>query len=146
MTTDISISRRSIQLLRVMLSGIFLVASINHLLNVEQTAHRIDQANLKSFAHFFGDPETLVILSGIAMLVAGLAFLIGFKTRWAAMILLAVLIPITLTIQVGQVHTLGPLFKNVAIMGGLLFFIMNDFNKETITEKPAQPELSVKNN
>ena len=90
--------------------------------------------------------ELLVILSGITMLVAGSAFLIGFKTRWAAVILLAVLIPITITIQVGQANTLGPLFKNVAIMGGLLFFILNDFTKETITEKkPAQSSLSVKN-
>ena len=146
MTTQISVSRRSIQVLRVMLSGIFLIASANHLLNVEQTANRIDTAGLKSFAYLFGDPEILVILSGIIMLVAGLAFLIGFQTRWAAVILMAVLIPITITIQVGQVHTLGPLFKNVAILGGLLFFIMNDFTKETITEtNPAQPELGVKN-
>ncbi|WP_425338228.1 DoxX family protein, partial [Tamlana crocina] len=83
--------------------------------------------------------------SGIVMLVAGLAFFAGFKTRWAAAVLLAVLIPITLTIQVGQAHTMGPLFKNVAIMGGLLFFILNNFSKETLTEtNPAQPQLSVK--
>lgn len=146
MTTQFSVSRRSIQVLRIMLSGIFLIASFNHLLNVEQTAKRIDAASLKGFAYLFGDPELMVILSGVAMLVAGLAFLAGFKTRWAAGILLAILIPITITIQVGQVHTLGPLFKNVAIMGGLLFFIMNDFTKETISEtKPAQPGLSIKN-
>ncbi len=31
-------------------------------------------------------------------------------------------------------------------MGGLLFFILNDFTKETITEtNPAHPELSIKN-
>jgi putative oxidoreductase len=147
MTTQISVSRRSIQVLRIMLSGIFLLASSNHLMNVEQTAKRIDSASMKGFAYLFGDPQLLVILSGIAMLVAGLAFLIGFQTRWAAAVLLAVLIPITLTVQVGQANTMGPLFKNLAIMGGLLFFILNDFNKETITEtNPAQPELSVKNN
>lgn len=146
MTTQISVSRRSIQVLRIMLSGIFLIASFGHLMNVEQTAKRIDGASMKSFAYLFGDPELLVILSGIAMLVAGLAFLVGFQTRWAAVILLAVLIPITLTVQVGQANTMGPLFKNVAIMGGLLFFIINDFTKETIIEtNPAQPELSLKN-
>jgi len=36
-----------------------------------------------------------------------------------------VLLPITLSVQVGQIETLGPLFKNIAIMGGLLFFIIN---------------------
>lgn len=144
MTTTLSVSRRSIQLLRVMLSGIFLVASFNHLMNVEQTVNRIDQASFKGFAYFVGNPELLVILSGIVMLVAGIAFLTGFKTRWASLILLAVLIPITLTVQVGQINTLGPLFKNVAIMGGLLFFIINDLDKEIVTNA-AQPELSLKN-
>ena len=146
MTTQISVSRRSIQVLRIMLSGIFLIASFNHLMNVEQTAKRIDSASMKSFAYLFGNPELLVILSGITMLVAGLAFLIGFQTRWAAAILLAVLIPITLTIQVGQANTMGPLFKNIAIMGGLLIFILNNFSKETITgTNPAQAGLSLKN-
>ena len=147
MTTQISVSRRSVQVLRTMLSGIFLIASANHLLNVEQTAKRINTASFKDFAYLFGDPEILVILSGIAMLVAGLVFLAGYQTRWAALVLLMVLIPITITIQMGQANTLGPLFKNIAIMGGLLFFTMNDFQKQTKTSesKHAQPELSLKN-
>lgn len=129
-----------------MLSGIFIISSLGHLMNAEQMSKRIDAARFKGFATFFGDPELLVILSGIAMLVAGLSFLVGFQTRYAAAILLAVLILITLTIQVGQAQTLGPLFKNIAIMGGLLFFIFNNFTKETVTDtNPAHPELSVKN-
>ncbi len=146
MTTHIYVSRRSIQVLRILLSGIFLIASSSHLMNVEQTVNRIDQASFKGIAYFFGNPELLVILSGIIMLIAGISLLIGFKTRWAAIVLLAVLIPITLTVQVGQINTLGPLFKNIAIIGGLLFFILNDFNKETTTETTtAQPDLSIKN-
>ena len=121
MTTKILISRRSIQLLRIMVSGIFLVAGFNHLVNVEKTAQRIEQASFKGIALFFGEPEWLVILSGIVMLIAGFLFLIGYRTKWAAIVLMAVLIPITLTIQVGQITTLGPLFKNIAIFGGLLF-------------------------
>ena len=126
MTTKILISRRSIQLLRIMVSGIFLVAGFNHLVNVEKTAQRIEQASFKGIALFFGEPEWLVILSGIVMLIAGFLFLIGYRTKWAAIVLMAVLIPITLTIQVGQITTLGPLFKNIAIFGGLLFFVLND--------------------
>lgn len=127
MTTTILVSRRSVQIFRMMLSGIFLVASLSHLLKLEKTLQRIEQANFKGIAYFFGEPRFMVIASGIVMLLAGISFLIGFKTRWAAVILLAVLIPITLTIQVGQITTLGPLFKNIAIMGGLVFFILNDF-------------------
>ncbi|WP_026452440.1 DoxX family protein [Aequorivita capsosiphonis] len=126
MTPNISVSRRSIQLLRITVSGIFLVAGFNHLVEIEKTVKRIEMAQFKGFATFFGNLEFLVILSGIVMLAAGLSFLIGFKTRWAAIVLLAVLIPISITIQVGQITSLGPLFKNLAIAGGLLFFILND--------------------
>lgn len=126
MSTTLIVSRRSIGLLRVCVSGIFLVAGTNHLLHIEKTVHRIERASFKGLAYFFGDPEWLVILSGIVMLTAGFLFLMGYKTKWAALILMAVLIPITLTVQVGQMTTLGPLFKNIAILGGLLFFILND--------------------
>lgn len=129
MTTKILINRRSIQLLRILVSGIFLVAGTNHLLHIEKTAQRIEQANFKGIASFFGEPKGLIILSGIVMLIAGFLFLIGYKTKWAAIVLVTVLIPITLTVQVGQTTTLGPLFKNIAILGGLLFFILNDTNK-----------------
>lgn len=129
MTTNILISRRSIQILRILVSGIFLVAGLNHLLNVEKTAQRIEQANFKGIAYFFGEPQWLIIISGVVMLSAGFLFLIGYKTKWAAIILMAVLIPITLTVQVGQITSLGPLFKNMAILGGLLFFILNDTEK-----------------
>lgn len=61
-------------------------------------------------------------------MIAGFSLLVGYKTKWAAIVLAAVIIPITLTVQVGQIHTLGPLFKNIAILGGLLFFILNDIS------------------
>ena len=128
MTNEIQVNRRSVQLFRMMLSGIFLVGSFSHIVKVEKTVQRIEQANFKGIAYFFGEPKTLVMASGIVMFIAGIGLLLGYKTRWAAMILAAVLIPITLTIQVGQITTLGPLFKNIAILGGLTFFILNDFN------------------
>jgi len=129
MTTKILINRRSIQLLRIFVSGIFLVAGMNHLLNIEKTAKKLEQASFKGLAYFFGEPQWLIILSGIVMVAAGFLFLIGYKIKWAAIFLMAVLIPITLTVQVGQITTLGPLFKNIAILGGLLFFIMNNTDK-----------------
>lgn len=121
------VTQRSVMLFRMMLSGIFLVAGFNHLINVKATVAKLDQASFKGMAYVFGNPEYLIIISGIVMLVAGIGLLAGFKTRWAAAILALVLIPITITVQVGQLNSLGPLFKNIAIMGGLLFFILNDF-------------------
>jgi len=127
--TKVSVNKRSLQIFRVMLSGIFLVASLNHLFNVEKTLQKLEQASFKGIAYLFGDPTLMIILSGIAMLLAGLSLMAGFKTKWAAIVLAACLIPITITVQVGQTTSIGPLFKNIAIFGGLLFFILNDFNK-----------------
>ena len=121
------VTQRSVHIFRMMLSGIFLVAGFNHLMNVKATVAKLDQASFKGMAYVIGNPEYLIIISGIVMLVAGIALLAGFKTRWAAAILALVLIPITITVQVGQLNSLGPLFKTIAIMGGLLFFILNDF-------------------
>jgi putative oxidoreductase len=122
------VKKSSVVILRMMLSGIFIVASLNHLLNVEKTVTRIEQANFGTIGQILGSPEVAVIASGIVMLIAGLALLIGFKTKWAAILLILVLIPITFTIQVGQAQTMGPLFKNIGLAGGLLFFALNDFN------------------
>lgn len=121
----LEVSYRSVVILRIMLSLIFIVASTSHFFNTEKTVSRIENANMKFIGYILGTPETAVIISGIAMLIAGVSLLIGFKTRIASMVLIAVLIPITLTVQVGQVATLGPLFKNIAILGGLLFFSIN---------------------
>lgn len=121
----LEVSYNSVVILRIMLSLIFIVASANHLFNTEQAVSRIENAHMGSIGQILGAPETAVILSGIVMLIAGTSLLVGFKTQIAASILIAVLIPITLTIQVGQTATLGPLFKNIAILGGLLFFSFN---------------------
>lgn len=126
MTSTFEVKKSSVVILRMMLSGIFIVASLNHLFNLEKTVSRIEQANFGAIGQLLGTPEVAVIVSGIVMLIAGIALLIGFKTKWAAILLILVLIPITLTIQVGQAQTMGPLFKNIGLAGGLLFFAMND--------------------
>jgi len=124
----VNINQNSITVFRVLLSLIFIVASINHLFNVEKVIGKISRARFKELAFMLGNPEFSVIASGIAMLIAGIALMIGFRTKYAAIILALILVPITITIQVGQMSTIGPLFKNVAIFGGLIFFIMNNFN------------------
>ena len=64
---------------------------------------------------------TLVLLAGVGLVAGGLALFAGFQTRLAALGLIAILVPITLTVQMTP-EALGPLFKNVAILGGLIFF------------------------
>lgn len=121
----LEVSYKSVVILRILLSLIFIVASISHFFNTEKTVSRIENAPMGFIGNILGTPETAVILSGVVMLISSVALLIGFKTRIAAIVLITVLIPITLTIQVGQMTTLGSFFKNIAILGGLLFFSMN---------------------
>ena len=115
----------SVVILRMMLSLIFIVASTSHFFKTKKMVARIENANLGFIGTVPGSPETMIILSGIVMLIAGISLLAGFKTRLSSIILIAVLIPITITIQVGQMSTMGPLFKNIAVLGGLLFFSIN---------------------
>jgi len=62
-----------------------------------------------------------VLLAGAALFLGGLGLLLGYRTCWAAVLLILVVISITITIQIGC-STLGSLFKNVAVIGGLLVF------------------------
>lgn len=121
----IEVSRSSVAVLRVMVSLIFIVASLNHLINTDKGVARIENAKFGALGHLLGPPEIAVMASGVVMLLAGIALAVGFRTKWAAILLIVMLIPITLTIQVGQMATVGPLFKNIAILGGLLFFVSN---------------------
>lgn len=125
----LEVSHHSVVILRVLLSFIFIVASSSHLLNTKKTVNRIESQSLDWVKNLLIYPEFAVILSGIVMLVCGISLFFGYHTKLAATILIAVLIPITITIQIGQIATLGPLFKNVAILGGLLFFSINSNSK-----------------
>lgn len=125
MDKQIQINGLSVLLLRITLSGIFIVAGVSHLLNPEGVTQRIQNAPYSSFASMFGDPHVLGVISGYVLLIFGITFLLGVFTRWSAVILFLTLIPITITIQMGNGILHGPLWKNIALFGGLLFFILN---------------------
>ena len=66
--------------------------------------------------------SVLILLTGVILVPAGLALLLEFWTRPAAVLLLIVLVPITITVDLGNPKNMGPLFKNVALFGGLIHF------------------------
>lgn len=111
--------------MRGMASLIFITAGLNHLFNTAGATVRLEKAPFAQIVTWIAPPETLIILSGIGLLLAGFMLLAGFKTRLAATILLAILLPITLTMQLSNPAGSGPLFKNIALMGVLLFFMAN---------------------
>ena len=109
---------------RVLFSLIFIVAGGGHFGAREYMIARLDAAPLGHLARLFGPPETLLMLSGIVLIVGGLALLAGFQTQLAALALALTLIPITITIDVGNPGHIGPLFKNIALLGGLIHFLL----------------------
>lgn len=123
---ETSINGSSILILRLAMSGIFINAGLSHILHPDNVLQRINNASFNEFAYLFGDPYVLGIVSGYVMLIFGCAFLLGVFTRWSALILFAVLIPITITIQMGNGLMHGPFWKNIALFGGLWFFIVNN--------------------
>ncbi len=114
----------SFLVLRSMGSLIFIMAGLSHFINTTGAAARLEKAPFAHLTTWIAPAETLIILSGIGLLIGGLMLLVGFKTKLAAAGLLAILIPITLTVQVGGGDN-GPLFKNIALLGMLVFFIVN---------------------
>jgi putative oxidoreductase len=107
---------------RVLFSVIFVTAGAGHLVRPGVFVERLVAAPLGHLATSLGPPTLLVVLSGIVLLVGGLGLLLGCFTRVASALLIAALVPITVTVDLGHTNALGPLFKNIALLGGLVHF------------------------
>lgn len=119
------IQKASYLVLRIMGSLIFMVAGINHLLQTAGPTARLEKAPFAPYVTWMAPAEILIILSGIGLLLCGVLLFVGYKTKLAAFGLMAILIPITLTIQLDNPEGAGPLFKNIALLGMLFFFMVN---------------------
>lgn len=68
-----------------------------------------------------GDPSWLLWLSGLVFVVFGITLALGWMTRTSALMLFLTLVPVTIAVHVvPDTSHIGPLFKNVAILGALL--------------------------
>lgn len=108
-------------LFRVAMSLIFIVGGLGHFGQHRMMLDRMDQSPWSPILSLMGDASVLLWLSGIAFVAAGLTLALGWMTRASALVLFVTLVPVTIAIHVvpGTDHV-GPLLKNVAILGALL--------------------------
>ena len=100
---------------RILIALIFLLSGIDKIVHFAPTLGYMQKAGLPF-------PQALLIASAIIEIVAALAIMAGWNTRWAAAALVLWMIPVTLVFHnpaAGQ-EAMAHFMKNVAIMGGLL--------------------------
>lgn len=105
---------------RILLSIIFLLSGVMKLMNWQAT-------EMQMAAHGMPAIPLLLALATLIEIAGGLALLLGFQTRVAALIVFLYLIPTTLIFHnfwnyqgAAQQGQLINFLKNLAIMGGLL--------------------------
>jgi putative oxidoreductase len=116
---------------RILLGHIFLLAGINKISAYEGTA---------GYMEAMGVPAMLLPLVILLEIVAGLALIIGFKTRWAAIALagFTVLAAILFHADFGDQTQMILFMKNVAITGGLLLVYVYGAGEISIDRKLAR--------
>lgn len=115
---------------RVLFSLVFVAAGVQHLFATDAVLERLAAARLGFLAVAVAPPRLLVVATGVVLVAAGLALLANLRARLAAMMLAGVLIPISVTALAGTPGEMGPLMKNVALLGGLLQIVARSGGEE----------------
>lgn len=106
-------------LFRVLTSLIFIIGGLGHFGEHQEMLDRMAESPWAGTVAMIGDPSILLWLSGGVFVACGITLALGWMTRASAIILFVTLIPITIAIHFAPGHV-GPLFKNIAILGALV--------------------------
>ncbi len=100
---------------RIFLSLMFILAGFSKLTAIAGTAGWFESLGIPA-------PTIAVVVSGLVELVGGLAILVGFKTRVAALVLAIFTVAATLIAHTNLADQVQQLFfmKNLAVTGGFL--------------------------
>ncbi|MGV7123407.1 DoxX family protein [Sphingopyxis sp. 550A] len=108
-------------LFRVLTSLIFIIGGLGHFGQHKMMLERMAESPWRDAVAMIGSPSVLLWLSGAVFVVAGLTLAVGWMTRTSALALFITLVPVTVAIHVvPDTSHVGPLFKNIAILGALL--------------------------
>ena len=110
-------------LFRVLTSLIFIIGGLGHFGQHDMMLQRMAESPWAPLVHRIGDPSLLLWLSGGVFVVAGITLALGWMTRASALALFVTLVPVTIAVHVvPDTSHVGPLFKNIARLGALLYF------------------------
>ncbi|HEY0354968.1 MAG TPA: DoxX family protein [Flavisolibacter sp.] len=132
-------TKQQFMLFRSLSSLIFIYAGIKHVMNPDEIFKRLGASSIYSLVPYEILFRTAILFSGVVMILGGLFMLAGFQTRKTAVVLLAMIIPITLTTQLENLDDLGPFFKNVAIAGSLLLISKTKIYDSKKNVSPGRP-------
>ena len=101
---------------RVLIGGMFLLAGVQKALGLSGTAAYIESVGLPL-------PMLLGVLAMLVEILAGLGLLVGYKTRYSALVLAVFTLLATFFFHMdfSQQVQIGFFTKNLAIVGGLLY-------------------------
>lgn len=103
---------------RVLTSLIFIIGGLGHFAEHQMMLDRMVDSPWWNMINMAGDPSWLLWLSGVVFVIFGVMLALGWMTRLSALLIFLTLVPITVTVHLAPGH-LGPLFKNIAILGSL---------------------------
>ncbi len=108
---------------RIFIAIIFLLSGVDKIMNFSKTADFMTSKGMPM-------AEVLLVPTIIIVLGGGLMLLVGWHARWAALAMALFMIPTTLIFhpfwtfpEAQQVNQFHHFFKNVAILGGLVFVL-----------------------
>ena len=115
---------------RIFMGAIFLKVGIDKIFGFSGTAQFMSMKGMPL-------PEIFLVAAIVLEIIGGISLILGYKVKWSALALFIYLIPTTLIFH----HQLGDqiqnlmFFKNLAIMGGLLFLVKLGAGDLSLDEK-----------
>lgn len=128
---------------RIFLSAIFILSGVGKITGFAGTVGYIGSVGLPL-------PEVAAVFAIVIELGAGLALLFGWKTYWAAKILIlwVLILAVIFHRDFSDENQIGHFLKNISIAGGLIFAKLHGAGKYSLdmrSSKEEKPEAATTN-
>lgn len=120
-----------LKFLRITTSGIFIVSGLGHLIRPETIKSKLTTSWMGNIINSVSIINELIVLSGLPLLFFGIMLLINKKVKLSSAILGVNVLIISLVTHL-NVNSIGPLFKNIVIIGALYTLYIQEINKRVL--------------